>query len=193
MVKLLAFAGSLRSASFNKKLVAVAASGARAAGADVTLIDLRDFPMPLYDGDLEAAHGLPEAARAFKRLLKENDGVLIATPEYNSQFPAVLKNALDWASRREGDEKPLIAYQGKVAGVASASPGVTAGLRGQMLLRAQLAYLGMIVLPDRVGIGNAREAFDENGGLVDEGNRRLTESLGAKTAWLAGRLGGATP
>lgn len=193
MVKLLAFAGSLRSASFNKKLVAIAARGARAAGADVTLIDLRDFPMPLYDGDLEAEHGLPDAARAFKRLVKESDGILIATPEYNSQFPAVLKNALDWASRREGDEKPLVAYQGKVAGVMSASPGVTAGLRGQMLLRAQLAYLGMIVHPDRVGIGNAREAFDEHGDLVDEGNRRLAESLGAKTVWLASRLAGATP
>jgi NAD(P)H-dependent FMN reductase len=99
--KLLAFAGSLRQASFNRKIVAVAAEGARAAGAEVTVVDFRDMPMPIYDGDLEAKEGLPDAAKAFKRMLIEHHGVLVATPEYNSQFPALLKNALDWASRRE--------------------------------------------------------------------------------------------
>lgn len=186
--KLLAFAGSLRTASFNKKLVAVAARGARAAGAEVTLIDFRDFPMPIYDGDLEAEHGLPDAARAFKQLLISHDGVLVATPEYNSHFPALLKNALDWASRREGDEKPLCAYQGKVAGVMSASPGVTAALRAQASLRAQLGYLGMVVVPDRVAIGNAATAFEENDDLHSGEARQLVEALGAKTAEFARRL-----
>jgi NAD(P)H-dependent FMN reductase len=186
--KLLAFAGSLREASFNRKVVAVAAEGARAAGAEVTVVDFRDMPMPIYDGDLEAKEGLPGAARAFKRMLIEHHGVLVATPEYNSQFPALLKNALDWASRREGDEKPLVAFNGKVAGVMSASPGALAGLRGQSLLRAQLAYLGMVVVPDRVGVGRAHEAFDESGAMKDSAQQRLLEELGEKTARFVQRL-----
>ncbi|UCD69763.1 MAG: NAD(P)H-dependent oxidoreductase [Betaproteobacteria bacterium] len=186
--KLLAFAGSLREASFNRKVVAVAAAGARAAGADVTVIDFRDLSMPIYDGDLEAEHGLPDGAKAFKRLLIEHHGVLVATPEYNSQFPALLKNALDWASRREGDEKPMIAFNDKVAGVMSASPGAQAGLRGQFLLRAQLAYLGMVVVPDRVGVGRAHEAFDEQGAMKDPAQQRLLEELGEKTVHFVQRL-----
>ena len=186
--KLLAFAGSLRTASFNKKLIAIAARGARAAGAEVTLIDLRDLPMPIYDGDDEAEHGLPDNARAFKRLLMEHHGVLIATPEYNSQFPAVLKNAIDWASRRENDEKPLAAFTGKVAGVMSASPGALAGLRGQALLRAQLAYLGMVIVPARIGVGRAGDAFDGEGSLKDEQQRRSVEELGAETVRFVHRL-----
>jgi chromate reductase len=183
--KLLAFAGSLRKGSFNKRLVAIAAQGARDAGADVTIVDFRDLPMPLYDGDFETEHGLPAPAREFKRLLSEHHGILVATPEYNSQFPAVLKNALDWASRREGDENPLVAFRGKVAGVMSASPGALAGLRGQSLLRAQLAYLGMVVVPDRVAIGAAREAFDEQGQLKNAEQQLTVANLGAETVRFA--------
>lgn len=186
--KLLAFAGSLRTASLNKKLVAVAAQGAREAGAQVTLLDLRDLQMPMYDGDDEAAHGLPDNARAFKRLLMEHQGVLISTPEYNSQFPAVLKNAIDWASRREGDEKPLVAFGGKVAGVMSASPGAMAGLRGQALLRSQLAYLGMVIVPARIGVGRAADAFDDEGGLKDGKQRQSVRELGAETVRFVQRL-----
>lgn len=186
--KILAFAGSLRTASFNKKLVAIAAHGARDAGAEVTLCDLRDLPMPIYDGDDEAERGLPDNARAFKRLLMEHHGVLIATPEYNSQFPAVLKNAIDWASRRENDEKPLLAFTGKVAGVMSASPGALAGLRGQALLRSQLAYLGMVIVPSRVGVGHAGDAFDADGGLKDGKQQRAVQDLGTETVRFVQRL-----
>jgi NAD(P)H-dependent FMN reductase len=186
--KLLAFAGSLRTASFNKKLVAIAAQGARVAGAEVTLIDLRELPMPIYDGDDEAAQGLPDNARAFKRLLMEHDGVLIATPEYNSQFPAVLKNAIDWASRRENDEQPLAAFTGKVAGVMSASPGALAGLRGQALLRSQLVYLGMVIVPSRIAVAHAGDAFDGEGRLKDEKQQRSVEELGAETVRFVRRL-----
>ncbi len=186
--KLLAFAGSLRQASYNRKIVAVAAEGARAAGANVTIIDFRDLPMPIYDGDLEARDGLPKAAKEFKRMLIEHHGVLVSTPEYNSQFPALLKNAFDWASRREGDEQPLVAFRGKIAGVMSASPGALAGLRSQSLLRSQLAYLGMIVVPDRVGVARAHEAFDESGALKDPGQRRSLEELGARTVRFVQRL-----
>jgi NAD(P)H-dependent FMN reductase len=144
--------------------------------------------MPIYDGDLEANHGLPEAAKAFKQLLLAHDGVLVATPEYNSYFPALLKNALDWASRREGNEPPLVVFKDKVAGVMSASPGALAGLRGQAALRAQLSYLGMLVVPDRLGIGAARDAFDPQGRLKDARQHEAALALGARTAVFARRV-----
>ena len=99
MPRILAFAASTRRESFNKKLVAVAAQGARQAGAEVTLIDLKDFPLPLFDQDLEAEQGMPENGKKLKKLFIDHDGLLIASPEYNSSFPAVLKNAIDWVSR----------------------------------------------------------------------------------------------
>jgi NAD(P)H-dependent FMN reductase len=102
--KLLSFAGATRTQSWNKKLVAIGAQSARAAGAQVTLIDLRDLPMPLYDGDLEAAEGLPPSARALKQLVIEHDGLLLSCPEYNTSITAVLKNAIDWVSRPRPNE-----------------------------------------------------------------------------------------
>ena len=121
--RILAFAGSLRQGSYNKKLVKVAVEGARAAGAEVTLVDLREFPMPVYDADLETASGLPEHAKRLKKLFLEHDGLMISTPEYNSSIPGTLKNALDWVSRSEQGEPPLAAYAGKVGIFMSASPG----------------------------------------------------------------------
>ena len=130
--KITAFAGSLRTGSFNKKLLALAAAAARTAGAEVTTVDLRDLALPLFDQDLEAASGLPEGAKKFKALLRASDGLLIASPEYNSSLTAVLKNAIDWASRAESDdEPPLAAYRGKTAALCSASPGALGGLRGR--------------------------------------------------------------
>jgi NAD(P)H-dependent FMN reductase len=114
--------------------------------------------------------------------------VLIATPEYNSQFPAVLKNAIDWASRRENDEKPLAAFTGKVAAVMSASPGGFGGLRGQALLRSQLAYLGMVIVPARIGVGRAGDAFDSEGGLKDEKLLQSVREVGAETVRFVHRL-----
>ena len=123
-------------------------------GGAVLLVDLkllgvglRDFPMPVYDGDIEKSQGLPQSAKAFKTLLIEHHGVLLSTPEYNSHYPAVLKNSIDWASRKEADETPLMAFKGKVAGVMSASPGALAALRSQTLVRSLLLYLGMLVVP----------------------------------------------
>src|SRR5262249_29719722 len=97
--RILAFAGSTRRDSFNKKLAGIAADGARAAGAEVTFIDLRDYPLPLYDGDLEAEKGLPEQAQRLKKLFLDHDGLLISSPEYNSSISGVLKNTIDWVSR----------------------------------------------------------------------------------------------
>jgi chromate reductase len=111
--KILAFAGSTRSASYNKQLVRFAADAARAAGAEVTLLDLRDYPLPLFDGDLEDKEGLPENAKKLKAIFREHDALLISSPEYNSSITAVLKNTIDWVSRTEtDDEPPLAAYHG---------------------------------------------------------------------------------
>jgi chromate reductase len=178
--RILAFAGSLRAGSFNKKLVRIAAEGARAAGAEVTLLDLRDLPMPIYDGDIEREQGLPPNARTFKSLLIDHHGVLLSTPEYNSQYPAVLKNAIDWASRQEPGDTPLMAFKGKIAAVMSASPGALAALRSQTLVRSLLLYLGMVVVPTQIGVARAAEAFDEAGRLKDEKQQAAIEALGAE-------------
>ena len=167
--KILAFAGSTRAASYNKQLVRFAASAARAAGADVTLLDLRDYPLPLFDEDLEDQQGLPENAKKLKSIFHEHDALLIASPEYNSSVTAVLKNTIDWVSRAESDDEPsLAAYHGKTAALLSASPGVLGGLRGLVHLRAILGNMGVIVLPDQVAVPKAHEAFDDKGGLWDE-------------------------
>jgi NAD(P)H-dependent FMN reductase len=187
-IKIVAFAGSLRSGSFNKKLIRIAAAGARAAGAEVTEIDLRDLPMPLFDGDIERENGLPPNAKVFKRLLIENHGMLISSPEYNSAFPAVLKNAIDWASRLEPNDTPLVAFKGKVAGLMSASPGHLGGVRGLAVLRAILANIGTVVVPMQLAIPRANEAFDPDGSLRDERQQATIEAIAAETVRFAARL-----
>jgi len=167
MTKILAFSGSARKDSYNQKLVKIAAVGAEKAGAEVTLINLADFPMPIFNQDLESASGLPAEARAFKNLLIEHDGFLIASPEYNSAFSPLLKNAIDWATRREGDEAPLLAYKGKVAAIMSASPGVLGGLRGLVFLRLVLSNIGVTVLANQQAVPGAAQAFDAEGALLD--------------------------
>ncbi len=167
--KILAFAGSARTASFNKKLIKIGAQAARDAGADVTLVDLRDFPMPIYDGDLEDASGLPENAKKFKALMREHHGFLISAPEYNSSITPLLKNTLDWASRTETDDEPdLVCFRGKTAALLSASPGGFGGMRGLVHVRSMLGNIGVIVMPDQVSISAAHEAFTETGALKDE-------------------------
>ena len=186
--KILAFAGSTRTKSFNKQLVRIAAHGARAAGAEVTEIDLRDFPMPVYDGDFEEAEGLPEHARRLKGLMKIHDGYLIATPEYNSSISAVLKNTIDWTSRPSGDEPPLIGFKDKVVALMSASPGRLGGLRGIYAVRSILHNLGCIVLPEMQGIAFAIKAFDDEGALRDTDQQHAVEQLGKALATMIVRL-----
>jgi NAD(P)H-dependent FMN reductase len=166
--KIVAFAGSLRAGSFNKKLLAVAVEAARAAEADVTVVDLRELALPLFDQDIEDASGLPAGAKKFKALLTASDGFLIASPEYNSSITAALKNAIDWVSRSETDDEPsLIAFRGKAAALCAASPGALGGLRGLVTVRSILGNIGVHVLPDQVCIPVAHEAFDEAGKLKD--------------------------
>lgn len=188
VVKILAFAGSARRASFNKKLVKIAAEGAKAAGADVTYLDFRDLPLPLYNQDLEEAEGLPDNARKLKTLMKAHQGFLIACPEYNSSITPLLKNAIDWASRSEPGEPSLACFKEKVAALMSASPGGLGGLRGLVHVRAILGNIGVLVLPDQKAIGHAHDCFDENGKLKDESQRSAILQLGSKLAAVTTQL-----
>ena len=180
--RILAFAGSLRRESFNKKLVPIAAKAARDAGAEVTLIDLKDFPLPLFDQDLEAEQGMPENGKKLKQLLIDHDGLLIACPEYNSSVTAVLKNAIDWASRPAPGEPPLVAFRGKVATLMSASPGALGGLRALVHVRSILGNIGVIVLPEQIAVPKANEAFKPDGSLVDPKQQVAIERLGTTLA-----------
>lgn len=186
---ILAFAGSTRADSFNKKIVRIAADGARAAGVEVTLVDLRDYAMPLYDGDLEAAEGLPASAQAFKQLMIAHDGFLIAAPEYNSSISAVLKNTIDWVSRPVPDEPRLVAFQGKAAALMSAAAGGFGGVRSLTHVRTILGNIGVLVLPDQVTISQAMRAFQPDGRLQDEGLQARVAGLGAQLAAFVTQLG----
>lgn len=186
--KILAFAGSTRQASYNKLLVKIAAEGARGAGAEVTYLDLRDLPMPLYDGDLEEKEGMPANARKFKELMLAHQGLIIASPEYNSSITAVLKNAIDWASRPDPGEGMLAAFNGKVAAIMSASPGGMGGMRGLVHLRSILGNINVLVIPEQKAISKAFEAFDTDGNLKDAKDREAVENLGAKVATVLAKL-----
>lgn len=186
--KILAFAGSTRSESYNKKLVKIAAAGARAAGAEVTYLDLRDLPLPIFDEDLESREGLPPNGRTLKDLLISHDGFLISSPENNSTISAVLKNAIDWASRPAPNEAPLACFVDKAAALMSASPGELGGLRGLVHVRAMLASIQVLVIPDQVCVSRAHEAFEPNGALKDSRRQANVEKLGAKLAQLLAKL-----
>ena len=188
--KILAFAGSTRTDSFNKKLIAVAARGAEAAGASVTRIDLRDYPMPIYDGDLEANEGLPENALEMRALFRAHAGLLIAAPEYNGSITAVLKNTIDWVSRPREGEPRLAGFSGKVAGLVSASPGALGGLRGLVHVRQILSGINVLVIPEQFAVNGAGDAFDADGNLKDEDRRAAAEAVGARLAEVAARLSG---
>ncbi len=187
--RILALAGSTRQESYNKRLVRLAAEGAREAGAETTVIDLRDYPLPLFDEDLETREGLPEAARQLRAAFQAHAGLLIASPEYNSSLPAVLKNAIDWLSRPQPGEAPLACFNGKVAAILSASPGTLGGLRGLVHLRAILGNINVLVLPEQIAVPRAHEAFADGNRLRDEARHRAVLRLGARLAEVVRRLG----
>jgi chromate reductase, NAD(P)H dehydrogenase (quinone) len=186
--KILAFAGSARKDSFNKKLVKVAIVGAQAAGAEVTYLDFRDLSLPIFDEDLETAEGLPDNVLKLKAMMKAHQGFLLACPEYNSSITSLLKNAIDWASRPATDELPLACFTGKVALLISASPGGLGGLRGLVHVRSILGNIGVLVLPDQKAIGNAHQAFDENGNLKDRSQQESIEQLSRKLVTVTAKL-----
>jgi NAD(P)H-dependent FMN reductase len=185
--RILVFAGSARSASLNKRLAAVAARAVQAAGAQATLLDLRDYELPLYDGDLEQ-RGLPPKLAELKALFKAHHGLLLACPEYNGSITPLLKNTLDWVSRPAPGEKPLECYEGKVAGLVAASPGALGGLRGLVHVRAILGGIRVLVVPEQAAIGGANKAFDEQGELVDEKQRASVSAVANAVVRLSAKL-----
>jgi chromate reductase, NAD(P)H dehydrogenase (quinone) len=186
--KILAFAGSIRRNSFNKKLVQIAAQGVLQSGAEATFLDLADYRLPIFDEDLEATEGLPENVRSLKEIFLGHQGLLIASPEYNSSVTAVLKNTLDWLSRPAPGEASLACFTGKVAALMSTSPGGLGGLRGLIHLRAILGNIGVIVLPGQVAVPKASEAFAADGSLKDPKQQASIQQLGHSVATITGKL-----
>lgn len=181
-MRLLFFAGSTREGSYNKKLARLACRIAEANGAEAIFIDLKDYEMPLYNGDLEQADGPPQAARTFRALMGEYDGVFIACPEYNSSITPLLKNTLDWVSRVRTDGPDV--YKSRVFAISSASPGYFGGMRGLLATRQVLMLgLGATVIPEQVVVPGAASAFDEDGKLKDDMRQKMlantVEAFGA--------------
>lgn len=185
--KILVLAGSARVDSIHRKLARQTVDALRHEGVEATLADLRDFPMPIYDGDLEAGEGLPPAAKALKELARRHDGFAIASPEYNGSFPALLKNALDWISRPEPGDRPLEVFRGKVAAILSASPGPGGGRRGLHQLRELLEMMSVSVIAEEVAIARAGAAFDAEGQLVRAEDVTGLRELAAALAEAAAR------
>jgi NAD(P)H-dependent FMN reductase len=186
--RLLAFAGSTRSSSFNQRLLDLAAAAAREAGAEVTAIRLADFDLPLYCGDLEA-RAFPAGADRLRELFIAHDGFLIATPEYNGSISGALKNAIDWASRPKAGEGmvALPAFRGKVAGIMSASLSPFGGLRALTHLRQILGTVQTIVATEQVAVPFADKAFD-GPELLDPMPKQLIPVLAARITFLASAL-----
>jgi chromate reductase len=183
MTTILALSGSSRRGSLNQKLLDQAALGARAAGAEVTSIRLSDFELPIYDGDWEAEHGLPKGAQGLKALLAGHQGLLIATPEHNGGYTALLKNALDWMSRPNGFPS------GKFAALVSASPGLLGGVKSQLSLQIVLGKLGVHVIPESFALGAAHQCFDAEGGLKDADVEKAVRGVGTALAEMVARIG----
>jgi chromate reductase, NAD(P)H dehydrogenase (quinone) len=176
--KILVFAGSIRTGSFNARLAALAAKELALAGADVTHVSLVDYPMPIFDGDEEVKSGQPEHALKLKQMMMTHQGVFIASPEYNASVTPLLKNTIDWISRvREGREPPLAAYRNRVFALGGASNGNYGGMRSLMALRQVLELgCGALVIPEQITVMRASEAFDEMDNLKDERSARLLKA-----------------
>lgn len=174
-MKLFALSGSMRTGSFNSKLIELAIEEARRQGAEVVPGNFRELAPPLYDGDQEATSGLPPQAQALVRHIEAADGIMIATPEYNCSVPGPLKNAFDWVSRL----KPY-RFKDKPVLLLGASAGKGGALQGMAALRITLNYQGALIHPDVFSLREGKTAFDETGGFVDPAlNETLAQLIGA--------------
>lgn len=187
MAKIIALAGSLRANSFNKQLVKIAAIGAEETGAEVQVVDLADFNIPLFSEDLEA-EGTPAGVIDLKHLFVQSQGILLASPEYNGSITGVLKNALDWLSRPSKEANIGSAFEGKVAGIMATSPGGLGGIRGLNHTRDILFNLGVMVNPKQLAVPSAYQVFDDQGNMTDEKMEQRAKDLGAQVANLASAL-----
>jgi chromate reductase len=187
--KILVLAGSTRTGALSGKLAALAARDLAAAGAEVTHISLADYPLPIYDGDLEDKKGIPENANRLARLIAGHDGVFIATPEYNHSLPPLLKNAIDWISRV--NPSGTIPYWNKVYGLGGASDGRVGGARALLDLRKVLATaVRGVVIPERIEVSMAQHAFNEAGELIDEVPREVLKTVVKTLIDFTGRIAG---
>ena len=190
-MKVLVFAGSTRSGSYNRKLAGETAALARERGAEVTHLELGDYEIPMYNADLEAA-GTPADVMKLKKLFYEHPAWLICTPEYNASYPALVKNTLDWLSSPVKSDPvwndDFRFSRGKVVGVLSASPGALGGLRSQSHLVPLLFNLQCWVAPQVYALGRAGSAFDPQGRLLDDGARQRIGAVIDQVLWAAGRL-----
>ncbi|MER6068150.1 NAD(P)H-dependent oxidoreductase [Streptomyces sp. NPDC001817] len=172
-LRFLVFGAALRADSSNARLASLVARLLSDTGAAVDLATMRDFEMPLYDGDMEAGEGVPRGALALRDRLEQSDAFVISSPEYNASVPGVLKNAIDWVSRVRPQP-----FKTKHALLVSASPSLVGGNRGLWALRIPLEHLGTRVYPDMFSVANSYQAFAEDGTLADPGlQQRLTETV----------------
>ena len=174
---ILAFAGSLRQDSVNKRLAKIALREAEKVGAHVTWADLAEYQMPLYCQDYEDEHGIPDSAVALKELMKSHNGFLIASPEYNGSLTGIMKNTIDWMSRPYADDPRMACFDGKIAGLMAASPGGLGGLRGLSHLRTILAGIGTFVLPNHVAVGHAGTNLVDDESIKDEQLQKAITTL----------------
>ena len=191
-LKILVIPGSLRTGSLNARLAAVAAHEIAQAGAEVTRISLSDFPLPIYDGDLQSRSGVPKQAVNLKRMIGAHHGVLVVTPEYNSSVPALVKNTIDWVSRvRQDGGRPLVPWRGKIAALCSSSDGNFAGVRCLNHLRAVLVACQVEVISPQCSVPRAQDAFDDNGEFKEERLRKamthVCRTLIERADWLSMR------
>lgn len=178
--KILAFAGSTQENSVNKKLLREAVNLAKEAGAIVTVVNLKDYAAPFYDGDLESNEGMPAKAKELRTLMIQNSVIMIASPEYNGSLSAILKNALDWASRNEEKAPSREAFKGKKFILMCASPSPQGGARGLAHLKNIIEALGGTVVAQEIALPNAYTAFNEEGQLINpQVKAKLKETIAA--------------
>lgn len=190
--RILAFSGSLREGSHNKRVLKTAIKGAEKAGAEVTYIDLRDYPLPVYNQDDEERDGFHENARKLQGLMVQHDGFLIASPEHNGSVPAALKNVIDWTSRKGDTYERSAVFAGKFAAIISASPGSLGGVRSLSHLRGVLTSVGVHVLPTEIAVTYAESKFSGDGGeMTDEPTKQKLEKLAASLVEVLRRINSA--
>ncbi len=177
--KILAFAGSFREHSYNKRVVKVAIEGAEKAGAEVKYIKLEDYPLPIYNADEHKENGFPENAAKLQKLFGEHDGFLIASPEYNASVPGGLKNVIDWVSRKSDEYEMIEVFKGKVAAIMTASPGSFGGIRCLGHLRGVFSIMLTNVLPTEIAVAGVNKMFEGDGEEIqDEKMEKLLQDLG---------------
>lgn len=181
IAKILGFAGSTRRESWNRKVLEIAVAGARSEGADVTVVNLDDYPMPIYNADWHVEHGVPGAMLELRKLMMSANGLLIASPEYNTSITPLLKNTIDWLSQEVNGESGNAPFEGKIGGLMGASNGGFGTIRALPHVSYILSNLGVFMLPV-VAVPGVAKSFDESGNMTNERTKKTLSGLGARLA-----------